>query len=284
MHRSTVDQRRLPEPRVHASARSLLFTILGDLVYPDPRPVWTASLLYVLKYAGFSEQAARQSISRGVAAGWMTSERRGREARLSLTPELHRRFDEGTRRVFAFSSDAQPWDGRWLVLITSIPQEQRAVRKRLYTALRWAGLGNPTPGVWLTPHTERVREVERVVVELGLRDSTVSVIGQPAAVGLSGGEIVRRAWDLAGVAASYEDLLIRFRDLEPEPGDPALLAHLELAGALRHFPFVDPQLPEALLPRWIGREVTKWSQELSATWSEAAHARWRAIVESTSPR
>ncbi|MDT7771332.1 MAG: PaaX-like protein, partial [Pseudonocardiales bacterium] len=30
------------------SARSLLLTVLGELVYPNGKPVWTASLLYVL--------------------------------------------------------------------------------------------------------------------------------------------------------------------------------------------------------------------------------------------
>lgn len=281
----TLDQRPSPEQPVHTSARSLLFTILGELVHPDPLPVWTASLLYVLKAAGFSEQASRQAIARGVAAGWMASERRGREARLRLTPELNRRFDEGERRVFAYNSaDAEPWDGRWLMVMISIPNEHRTARKRMYSALQWAGLGNPTPGVWLTPHTDRADEIARVVADLGLRESTLSVVGEPAAIGLSEAEIVRRSWDLTSVAATYEDLRARFRDLRPEPGDAALLAHLDLAGALRHFPFVDPQLPEALLPRWVGRDVTRWSQQLSREWSEAAHARWRAIVEDTSPR
>jgi phenylacetic acid degradation operon negative regulatory protein len=283
MLRSTVDPQPSPEQPVHGSARSLLFTVLGELVHPDPRPVWTASLLYVLKRAGFSEQAARQAIARGMAAGWMIGERRGRETRFRLTPELNRSFDEGVRRVYAFANP-HDWDGRWLVLFISIPNEQRMVRKRLYSAFQWAGLGNPAPGVWLTPHTERLQEVERVVVELGLRESVVSVVGEPVPIGLSQSELVRRAWDLAGVAASYEDLRARFRDVHPEPGDPVLLAHLELAGAIRHFPFVDPQLPEALLPRWIGREVTTWSQALGAEWSEAAHARWREIVASTAPR
>jgi phenylacetic acid degradation operon negative regulatory protein len=284
MPRPTADTPLEPEQRVHGSARSLLFTILAELVHPHPRPVWTASLLHVLKRAGFSEQAARQAIARGVTAGWMTSERQGRETRFSLTPLLRRSFDEGVSRVFAFSAGEPAWDGRWLVLFISIPSEQKMVRKRLYSALRWAGLGNPTPGVWLTPHTERLQEVEQVIADLGLRESVVAVLGEPVPIGLSEAEVVRRAWDLDSVAATYEELLGRFRGLEPEPGDPTLLAHLELAGALRHFPFVDPQLPETLAPHWIGREVMNWSQERSVAWSKAAHSRWREIVAETSPR
>ena len=134
------------QEHVHTSARSLLFTVLGQLVYPSGEPVWTASLLYVLQAAGYNEAAARQAIARGVGAGWIVSERLGRETRFHLTPSLVERFDEGARRVFAFSRETEPWDGRWLVVLVSIPSEQRGVRKRLYTTLRWAGLGNRCPG------------------------------------------------------------------------------------------------------------------------------------------
>ena len=36
------------------------------------------------------------------------------------------------------------------------------------------------PGLWLTPHTDRVDEVGRVIGALGLHESTVSLIGAPA--------------------------------------------------------------------------------------------------------
>jgi phenylacetic acid degradation operon negative regulatory protein len=269
---------------VHTSARSLLFTVLGELVYPSAQPVWTASLLHVFERAGYNEAAARQAISRGVAAGWMVSERIGRETRFHLTPSLIERFGEGAERVFAYSRETEPWDGRWLIVFVSIPNQQRGVRKRLYTTLRWAGLGNPMPGLWLTPHADRLAEVKRVIDELELRESTVSLIGRPADAGLAEDEIVDRAWELDGVAATYAELLARFRELAPEPGDPILLAHLELIGALRHFPFADPQLPEALLPGWIGREATKVLEQLMEDWSPAAHARWREIVQRSTPR
>jgi len=280
---SEVGQATSAERDAYPSARSLLFTILADVVYRDPQPVWTASLLYVLKQAGFSEQASRQAIARGAAAGWMTGERVGRETRWTLTKTLTRVFDEGVPRVYGFASGRQDWDGRWLVLMISIPQEQRSVRKRLYAALRWAGLGNPMPGLWLTPHTERLDEVQRVVGDLELTGSTVSVVGEPGAIGLGEAAIVQRAWDLDAVAASYQELLARFEGMQPPAGDPVLLAHLELTGALRHFPYVDPQLPEAILPEWIGRDATSRLQELVSDWSEAAHARWQEIIAANAP-
>lgn len=261
----------------------MLFTIIAEFVYPGDEPVWTSTLLYVLGIAGFSEHAARQAVARGAAAGWITGERRGRETRWRLAPATRRMFDEGIPRVFAFSAEPSRWDGRWLILVISIPNAQRAVRKRLYAALRWAGLGSPSPGVWLTPHTDRVGEVERVIRELGLQASTLAAVGEPGAVGVGEAEIVSRAWNLEDVAASYRQLMDRFAAAEPQPGDPVLVAHLELTDALRRFPFIDPQLPEALLPDWIGRKATQRLTELHDQWAKASHTRWREISAAAEP-
>jgi phenylacetic acid degradation operon negative regulatory protein len=281
-HASMEQESSLDDPRAdngpNVSARSMLFTVLGELVYRGSEPVWTSALLYVLMAAGFSEHAARQAIARGAAAGWIRGERVGRETRWRLTPTTRRMFDEGAERVFAFSAQRPPWDGRWLIILVSIPNPQRTLRKRLYGMLRWAGLGNPAPGLWLTPHTERVGEVERVIRELGLEHSTMSVIGEPGVIGMPEEEIVRRAWDLEDVAANYRTLMARFAAVDPLPGDPVLLAHLELTDALRRFPFIDPQLPEMLAPDWVGREATRTLTELRARWSSAAEARWREIL------
>src|SRR6266567_5804209 len=80
--------RVLPWRPAFPSARSMLFAILGGLVFADPEPVWTASLLYVMDCGGFSEQAARQAITRAAAAGWISGERSGRETRWTLGPAL----------------------------------------------------------------------------------------------------------------------------------------------------------------------------------------------------
>lgn len=46
-------------------ARSLLMTVLGELVSPTGKPVWTSSLLCVMKGLGIEEQTIRQVIARG---------------------------------------------------------------------------------------------------------------------------------------------------------------------------------------------------------------------------
>ena len=50
------------------SARSLLMTILGELVWPTGQPAWTSALVYVLRGLGVEEQAARR-IARAIWRG-----------------------------------------------------------------------------------------------------------------------------------------------------------------------------------------------------------------------
>jgi phenylacetic acid degradation operon negative regulatory protein len=245
--------------------------------------VWTSSLLHVMTGLGFEEQTARQAVARGAASGWIEGERQGREVRWSLTPAGRALITEGMRRVYSLHAAEEPWDGNWLILLVTIPQSRRTVRKKLYGALSWSGFGNPTPGLWLSPHPDRRAEAERVVTDLELSDSTLSFVGKAGAVGLDQAEIVQRAWDLDEVAARYETLLLRFAGLQPGAGDAVLFTHLELVSQWQRFPFMDPQLPEELLPNWIGRRAARLFQQQRSDWYERAQARWREVVTETSP-
>jgi phenylacetic acid degradation operon negative regulatory protein len=265
------------------SARSLLLTLLGEHVYPGKQATWTASLLYVLRGLGVEEQSARQAIARCAAAGWIEGERRGRDACWRLTPRGRVLVGESIERVYSLNEKRGPWDGRWLVLLVSIPHQQRAARKHLYSALSWAGFGNPTPGVWLTPHTERADEAREVVSDLGLARSTLSFVGNSASIGLSDDEIVRRAWDLDDIAARYQALLDRYTDARPAAGDDVLFMQIELTCALGRLPFFDPQLPEELLPGWIGREALSRLTDRRTSWFQAGHERWKRVVSRTTP-
>ena len=264
--------------RPSLSARSLLLTLLGEHVYPGEDMTRTASLLYVLQGLGVEAQNARQAIARCAAAGWIEGERRGRDASWRLTEPGRVLVAESIERVYSLNESRVPWDGHWLVLLVSVPRQQRSSRKRLYSALSWAGFGNPTSGVWLTPHTERAEEARQVLGDLDLAGSTLSFVGSSASIGLSDGEIVRRAWDLEDVAVRYRVLLDRYAGIRPAAGDEVLFAQIELTCALGRFPFLDPQLPEELLPGWIGREALSVFADRRTSWFPAAQARWREVV------
>jgi phenylacetic acid degradation operon negative regulatory protein len=267
------------------SARSLLLTILGELVYPRGDPVWTSSLLYVMSGLGVEEQTARQTIARSAAAGWLIGERHGREVCWRLSSDVKRLIESGMRRVYSLDHRSEPWDGNWLIVLVTVPNSHRAARKRLYKALEWSGFGSPSPGVWLNPSFEQESEVRRIIRDLELVEWTLSFRGSAGTVGLSEEQIVRRGWgDLDEVEAVYRELLERYTAVRPVAHDLVLFSQLELVSRWQRLPFLDPRLPEELLPEWIGRRAVSVIRQRRAEWHEAAQARWLEVIEEVSRR
>lgn len=265
------------------STRSLLLTVLGELVLPMEGPVWTASLLYVLGGLGVGEPAARQAIARAADSGWLRGEKVGREVRWWVGAAGAELIEEITRRVLSLNSAPERWDGRCLIVAVTVSEDRRAVRKRLYSALEWAGFGNPSPGLWTSPHVDRFDETKQVIHALGLQDSTMAFVGTTASIGITDAEIVRRAWDLDEVGQRYERLITSFAGSKPESGDDLLFALLSLVDQWTQFPYMDPQLPHDLLPDWIGRRATRIFIDLYKQWGPLAQDRWREVVQMTSP-
>ncbi|GAA4081646.1 PaaX family transcriptional regulator [Actinomadura miaoliensis] len=260
------------------SARSLLLTVLGEFVLPSGEPVWTSTLLRVLAGLGVEEKSARQAVNRTAADGWIVSARDGRRVRWDLTPPGRRLLTEGAQRIYSFGADRRAWDGRWLIVMVSVPETRRRLRHQLHTRLAWAGFGNPTAGLWVSPHPEREAEVKQIVGDLGLEASAFSFTGPFAGIG-SEAELVERAWDLAEVDSRYAAFLDEFSGLRPEPGDETLFAQVRLVHEWRRFPFLDPQLPDELLPPgWIGRRARHLFDDRHTTWQHPARAHWQTLA------
>jgi phenylacetic acid degradation operon negative regulatory protein len=265
------------------SARSLLLTVLGELVVPTGEPVWTATLLYAFAGLGVNTYAARQTIARAAEAGWIDSDKQGRATRWSVTPTALEIIEETTRRVMSLNAPPRRWDGSCAILIVTIGGEKKATRRPLYRALSWAGFGNPAPGLWVSPYLDRLEEAAEAIEYFGLRDSAYAFAGTPAQAGLTYPEIVTRAWDLDSVAARYARLLETYSHRQPECGDELLFTHLSLIEEWRRFPSLDPQLPQDLLPDWIGRRAADTFVELHRKWYPGAHRHWRHVIHTTAP-
>jgi phenylacetic acid degradation operon negative regulatory protein len=262
------------------SARSTLLTVLGEFVWPTGAPAWTSSLLYVLTGMGIETQTARQAIARGASAGWIEPERRGRAVMWSLTPAGRTIFEEGSPRVHSMSDPFSSWDGSWLILLVTIPHSHRTARKKLYAGLNWAGFGNPTPGVWLSPHLDRKAEVATLIEQLGLGKHTISFVGKSSDVGIGVREIVAQGWDLAALEEHYLTVLKTLTGAPQAGPDGTLFGYVRMVSEWQRFPFSDPQLPEALLPDWIGRRAARRIEALRAQWTDQVHARWTQINSS----
>lgn len=260
------------------SARSLLTTVLGEFVLPGGKPVWTATLVDVLALFGVEEKAARQALARTAAEGWLKSDRVGRRVRWSLTRPARRLLAEGAERIYGFGSGDRRWDGRWLVLLVSVPETMRDLRHKLRTRLSWAGFGSPTPGVWVTPHPSAEANAKRILDELDLSGQAMSFLANYGALGEER-DMVARAWNLTEVAERYDAFIAEFADLSPDTPDAVLRAQTLLVHEWRRFPFLDPQLPGELLPpKWSGTTATALFNDKHVRWRAPAQDRWTALA------
>jgi phenylacetic acid degradation operon negative regulatory protein len=252
---------------LHRSARSLLLTVLGEFVLPLDHPVWTSTLIDVLAACDVEEKAARQALARTAADGWIAAERDGRRTRWSLTPAGRTLLTEGAERIYGFAAEVPTWDGRWLVLTVSVPENQRHLRHQVRTRLAWAGLGSPVPGVWISANPEREAEAKEIFANLGLAEGVFSFVGPFAGIG-SPMSLVAQAWDLADVAAHYVSFIDFATALAPVSDLDFVVAQASLVHEWRRMPFIDPQLPRDLLPPdWIGRDAVALFRARHASWS-----------------
>jgi phenylacetic acid degradation operon negative regulatory protein len=260
------------------SARSLLMTILGEFVLPRGEPAWTSTLVDTLTMFDVEEKSARQALARIAAEGWLRSDRVGRRVRWTLTPPGRRLLAEGAERIYGFGSGEPSWDGRWLVLLVSIPESMRDLRHKLRTRLSWAGFGSPSPGVWITPRPAAESDAKLILGELSLLGKAMSFVATYGALGEEL-EMVAAAWDLQDVEQRYERFMEEFGVLNPGTPDAVLRAQIKLVHEWRRFPFLDPQLPAVLLPpTWSGTRATELFNERHTQWRAGARARWNELA------
>ncbi|WAX55761.1 PaaX family transcriptional regulator [Jatrophihabitans cynanchi] len=253
------------------SARGLLFTVLGELVLPHGGVAWTSALIDVLGRLGVEEKASRQAVMRTGADGWLTSERIGRRSRWRLTARAEQLLTEGAGRIYGFTGATPDWDGQWVLVLARVAESDRAARHLLRTRMRWAGFGNPVPGVWISTHAERAAEAEAVLAQsAAFEDARVFVARHRGGGDLE--SFVAQAWDLPAIEQSYREFLASFAAASAADPLPRLV---DLVHAWRAFPWRDPGLPRELLPaRWSGQRAAALFARRHAAWSARAQQDW----------
>ena len=254
------------------SARSLLFTVLGEYVLPHGGEAWSAALIRALGALGVEEPAARQAIARTASDGWLEPQRVGRHVRWHLTPAGHRLLAAGAERIYGFGRSQDDWDGNWLLLFVDEGDGARDKRHRLRTRLAWAGFGSLRAGTWIAAHTEREDEARAVLKELDL-ERAVSFVASSGEIG-DPSDFIGEAWDLELLEARYEEFVSAFEPARPTSDEAAFVALTRLVHEWRKFPFLDPGLPTRLLPRrWSGDRARKLFEQRRRDWGPRAR-RW----------
>jgi len=250
------------------AARSMLLTVLGEYVLPLRDGVWQETLISGLNSLDYKTHAARQALARSVGGGWLRTERHGRRARVYLSDETREMLTSGAARIYGFG-EPRDWDGRWLLVVVRVPEQRRDVRHVIRSQLAWAGFGSLGNGLWLTPHVDREAEVTRIVRDLSVAE-LVSFRSEFGGIG-DAGRVVADAWDLHALADRYREFADRFGRLRPKAPEAAFRAQTELVHTWRKFPFLDPDLPQEMLPeRWPRARAHQVFKERHAEWQGPA--------------
>lgn len=258
-------------PRSGSSAKAVLLTVLGELVLPHGGTVWTATVIDALGLLGVNERNARQAALRLKDQGLVDSERRGRRARWRLTDPGRQLLTVGTQRIYRFGTGRPGWDRRWLVVLSAVPEQQRAQRQRLRSQLSFAGFGFIGAGTAVSPHPEREAVANQILRDLDLVGSSVVFVASTGAL-VPDDVILRRAWDLDALMVRYGDFIARFAERRPTTPAERFVALVELVHEWRRFPFGDPEFPAELLPpAWPAHHAKELFDDRHAAWSPDAN-------------
>jgi phenylacetic acid degradation operon negative regulatory protein len=255
-------------------ARSALFTVFGDMVRPSGGEAWLTTLTVCMHTLGFTPEATRTALHRMAGEGWVEPRRVGRYAAYQLTPRGVDRLEEAAARIYRLR--AAPWDGRWRLLLCPPAGRDAALGK----ALRWMGFGRLNGDVWVSPHDHGSR-LDAVLTDHGVIDA------MPFLAERNGhdGAIVAAAWDLAELRDAHGEFIARWRPARP-PADPAkaFAARIHLVHHWRSFLFLDPGLPDALLPAdWLGEQAAARFGELYEAVREPAERFYGDLTAATPP-
>lgn len=244
-------------------ARSLLFNLWGDYIQHVGGEVWASTLAALVAPFGVSEAALRQALSRMARQGWLEVRKVGSRTRYALSAAGRRRIAEASRRVY--DGRDTDWDGRWRVLVYSIPETLRRRRNDLRRELVWTGFASLSPGTWISPNP--LEESVRVLLRrYGIADYATLFVAEHVGE-LPAAELVRRCWDLDAIQASYDRFIAlwepRFATVEARlrSDEERFVEEIRLVHEYRKFLFVDPGLPLQLLPcPWRGHDARRLFQ------------------------
>ena len=240
------------------ASQEFVMTLLAIFGRQHGRPLWSGGLVRLLNEAGYSTLAARAALNRLVGRDLLERVRQGRLVSYDITPRCAELLAEGDRRLFTLG-DHTEWDGTWTTVWHALPESQSLERNRLARRLRFLGFRPVQDSIWLSPNT-RDREVHSVAVSIGVADQIGVLVGtSPADLPID--HLAERTWDVQGLCAQYEQFAAEYADSPPDtPNAPAtdqdaFLIRARAAYDFRQFAFLDPEVPDRLLPNPSARRA-----------------------------
>ncbi|MGG1400901.1 phenylacetic acid degradation operon negative regulatory protein PaaX [Bacillus salipaludis] len=246
------------------NTRSMIFTIYGDYIHHYGNKIWIGSLIRLLKEFGHNEQAVRVAVSRMLKQGWIQSEKVENRSYYFLTKQGIDRIEEAGNRIFKLQPSE--WDGKWRVLMYTIPEEKRQIRDELRQELLWSGFGSFSNACWISPNNLE-KEVKLLIEKYDISEYVDFFVSEY--IGPRDNKtLVEKSWPLEDVVEKYEEFIITYSKQffanqeiinRGEMTDAqCFVERTKLVHEYRKFLFIDPGLPKELLPE-------NWNGNLAAT-------------------
>jgi len=261
-----------------AQPRQFIVTLYGLFSRGHGDWLSVASVVGLLGELGIDEAAVRSSISRLKRRDVLQAERRAGAAGYALSPAGRAILREGDHRIFR-RKRATPADG-WLLAVFSVPEAERHKRHLLRSQLSRLGFGTAAPGVWIAP-AHLHEPTADVLRSQGLHGYADLFRADHLAFGDLAGK-VRRWWDLDQLEALYSAFLTEHApalDRRRVTGSRAFADYVRLLTDWRRLPYLDPGLPEELLPPdWIGIRAAELFFALQDRLEEPARAHGTRVI------
>jgi phenylacetic acid degradation operon negative regulatory protein len=240
----------------------MIFTIYGDYIRNYGNKIWIGSLIRLLKEFGHNEQGVRVAVSRMVKQGWIQSEKQGNKSYYFLTDRGVQRMDEAANRIYKMKPNE--WDGKWRILMYTIPEDKRQLRDDLRKELLWSGFGSFSSGCWISPN-DLEKQINRLIEKYDINeyvDFFISEYKGPK----ENQSLVEKSWHLEEIENKYEEFIEKYSKQfivhqsiinrgEMSDAD-CFVERTNLVHEYRKFLFIDPGLPKELLPsKWNGNHA-----------------------------
>lgn len=240
----------------------MIFTIYGDYIRNYGSKIWIGSLIRLLKEFGHNEQGVRVAVSRMVKQGWIQSEKQGNKSYYFLTDRGVQRMDEAANRIYKMKPN--DWDGKWRVLMYTIPEDKRQLRDDFRKELIWSGFGSFSSGCWISPN-DLEKQIHRLIEKYDINeyvDFFISEYKGPK----ENQSLVEKSWHLEEIENKYEEFIEKYSKQfivhqsiisrgEMSDAD-CFVERTNLVHEYRKFLFIDPGLPKELLPlKWNGNHA-----------------------------
>lgn len=240
----------------------MIFTLYGDYISHYGSKIWIGSLIRLLSEFGHNDQSVRAAISRMNKQDWVQSEKIGNKSYYSLTVRGQKRIDEAAKRIFKLAPEK--WDGKWRMFMYTIPEEIRNVRDELRKELVWSGFGMLSSSCWISAN-----KLEKQVYDLIEKydiESYVDFFIAEYSGPHENNRLVNKSWDIEEINGKYQAFISEYSQKyiidknKIQKGNMSdaecFVERTKLVHEYRKFLFVDPGLPEELLPeKWLGNHA-----------------------------